>query len=129
MTALTRLFKPKTIAVFGGNWAANVVEQCRKMGFAGEVWPVHPSRDEIAGVKCYRTVADLPAAPHASFIGVNRELTIDVVRQLRERGAGGAVCFASGFSESEAEAEGGTQLQARLIEAAGEMPVLGPNCY
>ncbi len=69
------------------------------------------------------------AAPDASFIGVNRELTIDIVRQLRDRGAGGAVCFASGFSESEAEAEGGTQLQARLIEAAGEMPVLGPNCY
>lgn len=129
MTALTRLFKPKTIAVFGGNWAANVVEQCRKMGFSGEVWPVHPSRDEIAGVKCHRSVADLPGAPDASFIGVNRELTIDVVRQLREHGAGGAVCFASGFSESEAEAEGGTQLQARLIEAAGAMPVLGPNCY
>jgi acyl-CoA synthetase (NDP forming) len=129
MTALARLFNPKTIAVFGGNWAANVIEQCRKMGFAGEVWPVHPSRDEIAGVKCFRSVADLPGAPDASFIGVNRELTIEVVRQLRERGAGGAVCFASGFSESESEGTGGTDLQARLVEAAGDMPVLGPNCY
>ncbi len=99
------------------------------MGFAGEVWPVHPTRDEIAGVKAYRSVADLPGAPDASFVGVNRELTIDIVRHLRERGAGGAVCFASGFSESEAEAEGGTQLQARLVEAAGDMPILGPNCY
>jgi acyl-CoA synthetase (NDP forming) len=90
---------------------------------------VHPTRDEIAGVKCFRSVADLPGAPDASFIGVNRELTIEVVRQLRERGAGGAVCFASGFSESEAEGTGGTDLQARLVEAAGEMPVLGPNCY
>ncbi len=44
-------------------------------------------------------------------------------------GAGGATCFASGFAESEAEGTGGADLQARLVAAAGEMPILGPNCY
>jgi len=44
-------------------------------------------------------------------------------------GAGGATCFASGFLESETEGTGGADLQARLIEAAGDMPILGPNCY
>ncbi|MCS5556246.1 MAG: acetate--CoA ligase family protein, partial [Arenicellales bacterium] len=38
---------------------------------------------------------------------------------------GGAVCYASGFSES----EDGKQLQAELVQAAGNMPILGPNCY
>jgi acyl-CoA synthetase (NDP forming) len=44
-------------------------------------------------------------------------------------GAGGATCFASGFLESEAEGTGGADLQAKLVAAAGEMPILGPNCY
>ncbi|HSF97040.1 MAG TPA: CoA-binding protein, partial [Thermohalobaculum sp.] len=127
---LSRLFRPRSIAVFGGGaWGPAVVEQCQKMGFDGAIWPVHPSRDEIRGLPCYRTVEDLPQAPDASFIGVNRNLTIDVVARLAARGAGGAVCFASGFKESEAEGTGGADLQARLIAAAGEMPILGPNCY
>jgi acyl-CoA synthetase (NDP forming) len=127
---LSRLFRPRSIAVFGGGaWAPNVVEQCQKMGFAGPVWPVHPTRDEIRGVRCYRSVAELPEAPDASFVGVNRNLTIEIVRELAARGAGGAVCFASGFKEAEGEAQGGAELQARLVEAAGGMPILGPNCY
>ncbi len=125
---LSRLFRPRSIAVFGGGaWAPNVVEQCQKMGFAGAIWPVHPSRDEIRGLRCYRSVAELPGAPDASFVGVNRNLTIEVVAQLAARGAGGAVCFASGFRE--AGDQGGADLQARLVAAAGDMPILGPNCY
>jgi acyl-CoA synthetase (NDP forming) len=127
---LSRLFRPRSIAVFGGGaWGPAVVEQCQKMGFDGEIWPVHPTRDEMHGLPCSRTVEDLPSAPDASFIGVNRNLTIDVVERLAQRGAGGAVCFASGFKESEGEIGGGADLQARLLAAAGDMPILGPNCY
>ena len=32
---LLRLFQPKSIAVFGGWWAENVVTQCQKNGFEG----------------------------------------------------------------------------------------------
>jgi acyl-CoA synthetase (NDP forming)/very-short-patch-repair endonuclease len=127
---LARLFRPKSIAVFGGGaWGPNVIEQCRKMGFDGQVWPVHPTRDEIHGLRCFRTVEELPEAPDASFIGVNRDLTVEIVERLARRGAGGAVCFASGFKESQGEIDGGADLQARLLEAAGDMPILGPNCY
>ena len=98
---LSRLFRPKSIAVFGGGfWGPNVVEQCLKMGFDGPVWPVHPTRNEVHGLPCFRTVEELPEAPDASFIGVNRNLTIEIVERLARRGAGGAVCFASGFKES-----------------------------
>ncbi|MBY8976029.1 acetate--CoA ligase family protein [Rhodobacteraceae bacterium NNCM2] len=126
---LSRLFRPRSIAVIGGGWGLEVVAQCQKMGFDGEIWPVHPKRDEVHGIPCYRSVADLPGAPDASFIGVNRHLTVEVIAELAARGAGGAVCFASGFAEAEDGREAGAALQARLVEAAGEMPVLGPNCY
>ncbi len=117
---LSRLFRPRSIAVFGGGfWGANVVEQCLKMGFDGPVWPVHPTRAEIHGLPCFRTVEELPEAPDASFIGVNRTLTIEIAGRLARRRAGGAVCLASGFKESEGEIDGGSHLQARLLEAAG----------
>ena len=121
---LSRLLRPRSIAVLGSGWAKNVVEQCQKMGFDGPVWPVHPSRDDIGGVKCYRSLADLPAAPDATFIGVNRHATLGVVQELAAMGAGGATCFASGWTEA-----GEADLQAQLVASAGDMPILGPNCY
>jgi acetate---CoA ligase (ADP-forming) len=124
MKDLSRLLRPRSIAVLGGGWAVNVVEQCRKMGFAGPVWPVHPTRDAIAGAPSFRSLSDLPAAPDATFVGVNRHATLDVVAELAAMGAGGATCFASGWEEA-----GEAHLQARLVRAAGDMPILGPNCY
>jgi hypothetical protein len=52
-----------------------------------------------------------------------------VVAALAARRAGGAICFASGFREAVNELSDGADLQAQLLEAAGEMPILGPNCY
>ena len=121
---LSRLLRPQSIVVFGGEWARNVVSQCRKMQFAGEVWMVHPHGKTADGARCFRTVAELPHAPDAAFVGINRESAVEVVASLANMGCGGAVCFASGFAES-----GASDLQNRLVAAAGDMPILGPNCY
>lgn len=129
MRSLDRLLRPKSIAVFGGGPAAAVVAQCDRLGYAGTIWPVHPDKDEIGGRRAYRSVAALPGVPDAAFVAVNRHLTIEVVRALAAAGAGGAVCYASGFREAEAEDAEGEELQAALVEAAGAMPILGPNCY
>ena len=126
---LSRLLTPKSIALFGGAWAENVIVQLKKSGYEGEIWPVHPKRESICGLPCFAHIADLPSPPDASFVGVNRELSIEIISSLSKMGAGGATCFASGFSESESEGTGGADLQSRLIEAAGDMPILGPNCY
>ncbi len=124
MADLARLLNPRGIAVIGGAPAAAVVRQCQKLGYTGEIWPVHPKKSDMHGVACFPTLADLPGVPDAAFVAVNRHLTIDAVAQLRALGAGGAVCYASGFAES-----GDVDLQVALLEAAGDMSILGPNCY
>ena len=130
MTRLSRLLRPQSIAVVGGGaFGTAVVEQSLKMGFAGDMWPIHPSKPTVAGVKAYRSVAALPGAPDAAFISVNRHLAVDIMRQLRDRGAGGAICFAAGFRETEADDADGARLQQDLVEAAGDVPMIGPNCY
>lgn len=127
---LQRLLQPRSIAVIGGGvWCANVIRECRKIGFAGEIWPVHPKRDEVGDLPAFRHINDLPGAPDAAFIGVNRALTVEAVRLLSARGTGGAVCFASGFSEAQAELGDGADLQEALLAAGGDMRLLGPNCY
>ena len=77
----------------------------------------------------FKSVEDLPYGPDASFIGVNRFTTIEVIRSLNSIKAKGAVCFASGFSESVSEDAKSADLEHQLLLAAGEMAILGPNCY
>ena len=77
----------------------------------------------------YASLREVPWRIDAAFVAVNRAATVQIVAELSAMGAGGAVCFASGFSEALAEAADGADLQAQLVAAAGEMPILGPNCY
>jgi acetyl-CoA synthetase len=124
--SLRRLLQPNSMAVVGGDLAAAVIRQCDKIGFAGEIWPVNNRRSEIAGRHCYASLADLPGVPDAAFIGVPRETTVAMVGQLAAMGAGGVVCYASGFAEI---GEEGRVLQEQLQAGVGEMALVGPNCY
>lgn len=121
VNTLARLLAPRSIALYGGGWAENVIAQLQRARFPGPIWPIHPTRADIRGIPCHRA---LPGPPDAAFVGVNRTRTVEVVRELAGAGAGGAVCFASGFREA-----GDAALETTLVEAAGTMPILGPNCY
>ena len=126
MSRLEKLLRPRSVAVIGGRVAVRAVRQLEARGFEGEIWPVNSGRHEIQGRRCHPSLAELPAAPDAAYVAVNRDATIEVVRELAAMGCGAAVCHASGFAEMGAE---GAALQAALVEAAGAMPFLGPNCY
>lgn len=127
---LSRLLRPRTIAVVGGGaWCRNAVQQSIAMGFAGDIFCVHPTARMVEGIETVARIADLPCAPDAVFLGINRHATVEAVADLSRMGAGGAVCFASGFSEAAAEDTASVALQTALVSAAGKMPILGPNCY
>lgn len=124
MTDLRRLLAPRSIAIVGGAPAERVVRQCLKLGFDGPIWPVHPKRGDLAGVPCVPSIDALPEVPDAVFLGVNRHATVEAMAMLRSIGAGGAVCYGSGFAET-----GDANLQRDLLDAAGDLPFFGPNCY
>ena len=121
---LSRLLAPRSIAVVGGAPAERVVQQCLKLGFEGPIWPVHPKRADLAGVPCLPSLDDLPGVPDAVFLGVNRLATVEAMGVLSRIGAGGAVCYGSGFAEA-----GDDDLQDSLLAAADGLPFFGPNCY
>ncbi|MDC0229336.1 acetate--CoA ligase family protein [Deltaproteobacteria bacterium] len=117
---LERLFRPQSVAVFGGKWSDYVAQQCRKLGFLGEIWHVHPTRKD-----CINSTDNLPGVPDSVFLGINRDLTVKELHALRKIGIGGAVIFASGFNEE----KDGVDYALKLDHAAGDIPYIGPNCY
>ena len=121
-----RFLNPQSIAVVGGKESERVLEQCAKLDYQGTLWAVNPHREKLAGIASVKHVSDLPGVPDAVFLGIAAESSIESVRALENMGAGGVVCLASGYKEV---GEMGEERQDRLIQAAGSMPVLGPNCY
>ena len=123
---IARLLAPRHVAFIGGAWAAAALRNCAAFGFEGEMWYVNPRRAPVDGHPVFASVGELPQAPDCAYVAVSAERSIGVLADLAAGGAGGAVCYAAGFAEKGAE---GAALQARLAAAAGEMAVLGPNCY
>jgi acyl-CoA synthetase (NDP forming) len=123
---LKRMLAPRHVAFVGGRSMARALKRCAEGGYPGQMWLVNPQHDSLEGVPCVRNITDLPCGPDAVFIATNRELTLTCVAELAAIGTGGAICYASGFAETGAE---GQALQQQLLEAAGDMALLGPNCY
>ena len=121
---LERLLKPRHIAFIGGRDATIAVREARRRGFEGQMWAVNPKRADLDGVACVPTLADLPEAPDAAYLAIPASGVTGALRELEQMSAGGVVCFSAGFKEA-----GDEQAEQRLIEATGDMALIGPNCY
>lgn len=119
---LRRLLSPRSIVFVGGSSVGPAIAYTRNLGFSGNLYAVSPRRDEIGGIACVRSAADLPEPPDAAFVLVPGESTAEAVRDLSGAGVGAAVIASSGFAEF-----GRRDLQDSVLEAADDMPILGPN--
>jgi acetyl-CoA synthetase len=125
---ISRLIKPRSIALVGASaWTDAVAAGNRAIGFTGEIWRVHPKKASTSATTYYRSVDELPGIPDSAFVAVPNEEVPTVAGALARRGAGGFVCFSSGFSEVPGET--GARLTEELLRAAGPLPFFGPNCY
>ena len=121
------MFAPRSVAVVGaservGSYGGEVLLNLGRLGYGGRVYAVNPRREAVHGVRAYPALDELPEVPEAVVVALPASDAPEVVGQAAVLGCGGAVVFAAGF----AEAQHG-DLQERLVSAAGEMPVCGPN--
>ncbi len=121
-----RLIKPKHIAFVGGVDAEIAIGEAKRAGFKGLIWPVNPRREELGGHKCFQALEDLPSSPDAVYLAIPRDPALKAVKDLAKLGAGGIVCYTAGFGEADPEGEEAEKL---LVEYAGDMALIGPNCY
>lgn len=129
MNAMAHLMRPRSVAVIGASadaakTAGRPVAYLKKHGFNGAIYPVNPRYESIDGLTCYADVASLPTAPDVGIVLLGADRAHVAVRALAQRGARAAIVLASGYAETSAQ---GKLRQAQLLDAAGEMRLLGPN--
>jgi acyl-CoA synthetase (NDP forming) len=131
-TGWGRVFRPRAVAVLGASgrpdsWMARPLRWLAERGYAGDVYPVNPKYDELAGLRCYPELAEVPGPVDLVLALVPAANSVDAVRAAGEVGAAAVVVFASGFAETGPE---GAALQRQLVEAGREtgVRVIGPNC-
>ncbi len=122
---LKRMLKPRHIVYVGSKKIIRQgVQNCKKAGFKGDIYAINKAAVKIEGVHCYNRIDELPLVPDAAFVAIRGDSAIEIIKALRSMGVFGCVCYAAGFSEV-----GNNQLHQDLIAAAGEMALVGPNCY
>ena len=129
---IDKLLRPKSVAVVGasdrtGALGATLLNNLVQYEFAGAIYPINPKRDEIAGLKCYHSVDELPGPVDCAVLAIPRPFVLDTVRQLAANGCGAVVIYSAGFSEAGEEGLR-EQLELGAIAAEHGMVIEGPNC-
>ena len=126
---LDALWAPESVAIVGASadpkkTGGRPVAYLLKHGFEGNIWPINPRADKIAGLPCFASVADLPSAPDVAIVLLGVDRAEAAVHDLAAKGCKLAIVLASGYSEA---GEEGRNRQQALRAAAGDMRLLGPN--
>ncbi len=129
---LLRILHPRSIAVFGASEKITTMGTYQLInifqgGFPGNVYPVHPKKDTVQGLKAYARAQDLPEAVDLALITVPTRAVPGVMRDLGERGIKRAIIISGGFKEIN---EDGRRLEMEVVEIARRFGIrfLGPNC-
>ena len=132
MSRLKAALDPRSVAIIGASENPNKVggrpvHYLDKFGFKGKIFPINPSRAEVQGYKCYKSLADLPQSPEMVIVAVAGDNAIGAVEDCAAHGVKIAVVMASGFGEVDAVA--GKAKERRMVEVAHKagMRIVGPN--
>ncbi len=129
MSVIEKLLRPRSVAVLGASsdlqsLTGRPIAYLQRHGYAGDIYPVNPRYDEVAGLRCYPDAMSLPAPPDVGLVLVGADRVPGAVSQLSKAGAAAAIVLASGFNEVGPDGE---RRQHALRDAAGAMRILGPN--
>jgi len=128
-SALQGLLRPKSVAVVGasatpGKIGFTVMDNLKKCGYAGKIYPINPSAPEILGFKAYASVLDIDEPIDAAVITVPAKLVPAVTEECGKKGIKGLIIITSGFSEV-----GNRALEDQVVTTAKQYGtrILGPN--
>lgn len=125
---LTRLFKPRSIALVGCSPTASnklaswPLRNLLLHDAPVELYPVNPRYSEIDGIACFATLHDLPVVPDLALVMVPALQVVDVLRSAESLGVPAAIVFGSGFEAGNAAAD-----ELRQFASASAVAVMGPN--
>lgn len=126
------IFAPESIVIFGASadpakTSYRPLKYLVEGGYGGRIYPINPRADEIAGLKCFASLADLPDKPDLAFILLPADAAIAAAEDCGKAGIGAAMILASGFGEAGEEGEARETRLAQIAQRAG-LRILGPSC-
>ncbi len=134
VAALKPFFEPGSIAIIGlsrktGQGTYNALENLLGYGYSGRVYPINPNASEIAGVKAYASINDVPDPVDLAVISTPRAHVPQHIRDCAARGIRCVSILTQGFNDAGDE-EGNRLLgEIKQIAATTGCRVLGPNSF
>ncbi|WP_107775023.1 acetate--CoA ligase family protein [Nocardioides sediminis] len=129
--SIHRMWHPERVAIVGASgrehslawWPQRLLQQ---YGFAGDLIPVNPNRDEIGGLRCAPSIADVEGHVDVAVVTMDAIGTARAVAECAAAGVGAVVLPAQGFGEG---GEDGKRVEREILEVAraAGMRIHGPN--
>lgn len=128
---LEGMFNPDSIAVIGasrdvGSVGHSILMNLKKT-YRGRIYPVNPKAETIEGLKCYKSVKEIPDKVDLAIIVVPNRIVPQVLEECGQKRVKYVIVISAGFRETGTE---GARLERECLGIVKEygMRMLGPNC-
>ena len=127
---LTRLFNPTRVAIYGASpnpqsFGARTIANMAK--YQGKIIRINPRYEKIGDEPCYPSVADAPETPDCAVFCIPRDGIEAALLDCANSGVGGAVIFASGYTETGVAEHAADQARLTAIARDTGIKIIGPN--
>ncbi len=128
---LDRIFKAESVAIVGASRdetkpGYQAIRAILDEKYEGRIYPVNPKEKTVLGLKCYNSVLDIPENIDIALITTPAHTLKNILGELGEKGAAGAVVIAGGFGEL---GEEGKKFEEEIVNIAMKngIRIIGPN--
>ncbi|MGH3079359.1 MAG: GNAT family N-acetyltransferase [Gaiellaceae bacterium] len=130
--SLRPFFEPRSVAVVGasrrrGSIGGELFRNILEADFAGIAYPVNRDGSPVAGVRGYRSVAEIPDEVDLAVISVPAGAVLESAADALRKGVRALVVISAGFAEVGAEGLERQEELLALVRAHGAR-LIGPNC-
>ncbi len=132
VASLEPFFAPSAVAVIGasrrrGSIGGELFRNILAADFSGATYPINRGSEPVAGVRAYRSVAEVPGHVDLAVLCVPSAYVIEAAAEALEAGVRALCVITSGFAEVGGD---GIARQAELLALARAhgARLVGPNC-
>jgi len=130
--SLEGFFSPRSAAVIGasrteGKIGHAVLSNIVQSGFAGAIYPINPSTDEILGLPCYPDINAIQGPIDLAVVVIPAKFVLEILESCGRRGVKATIVITAGFRETGHDGLMAEKRMGEIAETYG-MRILGRNC-
>jgi acyl-CoA synthetase (NDP forming) len=130
--ALRRMLEARSVAVVGasvkaGSLGASMILELERGGFDGDIYPVNPGYEEVAGYRCFPSIADIPGPVDLAILGVATPRVEGAMLDAAAARVPGVVTFSPLYEEEEPPDRPNLRQRLRTIADEHGMAMCGGN--